>query len=107
VQVTEGHNPPRIQVTHKFEGLTTPAIYHHCGLSSLDEVGDGRADGADLDGVRAVPSDLVDGVVDAREGGHLGEAPGVGVAASRRPARGHHRGVDDADEAERQRQRGD
>jgi hypothetical protein len=70
------------------------------------------------------------GLVDAREGGHLGEAPGVGVgavavlaqlrhaeavvharvAASRRPARGHHRGgVGEADEAERkrQRQRGD
>jgi hypothetical protein len=69
VQVTEKHNPPRIQVTlasssnagtlycHKFEELTTPAIYHHCGLSSLDEVGDGRADCGDLDGVRAVPRD--------------------------------------------------
>jgi hypothetical protein len=69
VQVTEKHNPPRIQVTlasssnagtlycHKFEELTTPAIYHHCSLSSLDEVGDGRADCGDLDGVRAVPRD--------------------------------------------------
>jgi hypothetical protein len=69
VQVTEKHNPPRIQVTlasssnagtlycHKFEELTTPAIYHHCGLSSLDEVGDGRADCGDLGGVRAVPRD--------------------------------------------------